>query len=69
MRTRELRIVETEEPLGLVGLDDDNAPFFDERPADVLSGWRRRAGDDTAFVESLLADGWSNGYLYLAPEN
>lgn len=68
MRSRELRVVATEEPVGRVGFGDDGKPFLDEAAADVLAGLRRRAGDDSQFVEDLLRDGWSNGYLYLAPE-
>lgn len=67
MRSRELRVVESEKPLGSVGLGDDGQPFFDGAAADVLSGDRRRVGDET-LIPRLLADGWSNGYLYLAPE-
>lgn len=68
MKARELRIVQTEKPIGTVGLDDRGLPFFDGAAADVLSGARLRAGNDKELVASLLVDGWSNGYLYLAPE-
>ena len=67
MRSRELRIVTTEEPVGTVGLDDDDEPFYDDGAEDVFAAMRERMGDE-ATVAGLLDDGWSNGYLYLAPE-
>lgn len=57
MRLRELRVVDTDEPLGVVGLDDNGEPF-----ADGVDGIL-----DPADVPTLLADGWSNGYVYLGP--
>lgn len=68
MRTRELRVVETEHRIGAVGVDDAGAAFFTDAADDVFDAVRRRSGDDDKAVADLLDDGWSNGYLYLAPE-
>jgi hypothetical protein len=58
---RELRSVATEEMLGAV--DDAKGPPFEGDAGDVLKGLRREVGDVKA-SEIVLAEGWSNGYLY-----
>lgn len=58
---RELRSVRTGEVLGAV--DDALTPPFEGAAADVLGGLRRQLGDEQT-VRTVLADGWSNGYLY-----
>lgn len=60
---RELRSVRTERVLGVV--DDTKEPPFEGGAGDVLGGLRREVGDRRA-VEIVLAEGWSNGYVYFA---
>jgi hypothetical protein len=67
VRLRELLVVASEKTVGAVGLADDGKPFYDGAAESVFAGMRVRRGDD-ATIASLLDDGWSNGYLYLAPE-
>lgn len=67
MRTRELRVVESEKPLGTVNLDDDGTLTFTGGAEGVFAGMLRRQGK--ALGPELLNDGWSNGYLYLADES
>jgi hypothetical protein len=62
--TRELRSVQTEKVLGSVTVADDGAITYRGAAEDVLSGAVRRLGAEAGQV--LMADGWSNGYLYLA---
>lgn len=66
MVRRELRIAATEKVVGYVDLPDDGDPVFDGAAGDVFAGLLRRVGPDR-LRDSLIADGWSNGYLYLAP--
>lgn len=69
MRIRELRDVQTDKPFGTVGLDDAGKPVFTGAcKDDTFKADRRRAGSDRVLVDQLLKHGWSNGYLYLAPE-
>ena len=58
---RELRSVATEEIVGAV--DDAKGPPFEGAAGVVLGGLRREMGDVKA-SETVLAEGWSNGYLY-----
>lgn len=60
---RELRSVRDERVLGAV--DDTLVVPFVGAAGDVLSGVRRERGDAEA-VRQVIADGWSNGYLYFA---
>lgn len=61
----ELRSVATEQVVGAVQVVAE-VPRFDGAAAAVFAGVRRRLGD-LAAAQMLIADGWSNGYLYLAP--
>lgn len=63
---RDLRSVRTENVLGAVIVSDNGTITYEGAAEDVLSGVVRRLGKDAG--EVLMADGWSNGYLYLAPE-
>jgi hypothetical protein len=60
---RELRSVATE---SIVGAVDDGAPEPFEGQAAKVLGWMRRTLGDTETIRQVLADGWSNGYLYFA---
>lgn len=62
---RELRSVSTEENLGAVIVAADGAVTFDRAAADVLGAMRRKLGDEAA-ARTVMAEGWSNGYLYLS---
>lgn len=62
--TRELRSVRTENVVGAVTVTDDGTITYQGAAEDVLSGVVRRLGANAGRV--LMADGWSNGYLYLA---
>jgi hypothetical protein len=66
-RRRELRVVATEQVRGAVIITDDGNPVFEGSASRVLESFRRRLGDAKA-AAVLLDEGWSNGYLYLAPE-
>lgn len=63
---RELRIVATEQVVGAVAVADNGTGQFEQSAQRVFAGMRGRAGDDLALAKALIADGWSNGYLYLA---
>lgn len=64
---RELRAVSDDKVLGAVIANPDGTFTFERAALDVFKGMRRRMSDDK-LGPLLLADGWSNGYLYLAPE-
>lgn len=61
---RELQSVRTGQVLGAVVLDRAG-PSFEGRAGEVLAAMRRRLGDTRA-AELVIAEGWSNGYLYFA---
>jgi hypothetical protein len=65
MASRELRIVDTEKKIGVVSLVDGVAVFEDAAQS-TFAGLRRRYNNDVKLAKALLADGWSNGYSYLA---
>ena len=67
MPRRELRVVSDEKVLGAVIANPDGTFVFERVAQEVFKGMRRRMSDDK-LGPLLLADGWSNGYLYLAPE-
>jgi hypothetical protein len=60
----ELRDVNTERVVGAVGVHGD-AVRSDEYAGTVLATLRRKLGD-AALANHVIADGWSNGYLYFA---
>lgn len=60
---RELRSVRTEELLGSVVVVD-GVITLEGGALDVLAKTVERLGPDAGKI--LMADGWSNGYLYLA---
>lgn len=63
---RELRVVATEAVVGAVEVDDrGGVPTFDGAAGPVFERMREREGAGP-LAARLLADGWSNGYLYLA---
>lgn len=62
---RELRDVKTEEVVGSLTVDDSGAVAFDRYAGDVLRTLRAKLGDQKA-AATVMADGWSNGYLYFA---
>lgn len=64
---RELRIVSTEEVRGAIAVADDGTVTFEKSAERIFMRMRERVGDDQALAKVLLEDGWSNGYLYLAP--
>lgn len=65
MVRRELRTVQGDRVVGAVEVLDGGRSRFDGQAAEVFARLRARLGDDQA-AHSLLAEGWSNGYLYLA---
>jgi hypothetical protein len=64
---RELRTVDTDEPGGYVEVDADGTGRFVGPAADIFRGLRAEVGDDDALAAGLVEQGWSNGYVYLAP--
>lgn len=62
---RELRVVATEQVVGFVAVDEDGARF-ENAAVEVFGHLRAKLGHAEA-ARQLLAEGWSNGYLYLAP--
>lgn len=62
---RVLRSVSTEENLGAVIVAADGTVTFDRAAGNVLGAMRRQLGDEVA-ARTVMAEGWSNGYLYLA---
>lgn len=60
---RELRAVRDEQVYGAVDTAAD--PPFEGSAGNVLSRMRRELGD-AATVKAVMAEGWSNGYLYFA---
>lgn len=60
---RELRAVRDEAVYGAV--DTNRDPVYEGIAGEVLGVLRRQLGDARA-IESVMADGWSNGYLYFA---
>jgi hypothetical protein len=66
MRRRELRRVSTDEVIGAVQINGTEVTY-EQHAGDVFGALRRQLGDRRA-AEILLDDGWSNGYLFLAPE-
>jgi hypothetical protein len=70
MRLRKLQDVRTKKTTGTVGIKDDGKPFFTGMASGAdgtFAGMIRRKGE-AATIKDLLANGWSNGYLYLAEE-
>lgn len=65
MPKRELRIVRDETVVGAVVVDGDTAQF-EGQARDVFARMCHQLGDHAA-AQRLITDGWSNGYLYLAP--
>lgn len=63
---RELRTVGTEVPVGAVVRAEDGTFEFQRAAADVFGRFLRSASAARVGVD-LLANGWSNGYLYLSP--
>lgn len=60
---RELRSVRSGKYLGAV--DDTRGPGFEGAAEQVLASLRTRLGDEET-IAHVLAEGWSNGYLYFA---
>ncbi len=60
---RELRVVKTD---SMVGAVDDALPDPFEGHAGRVLGWMRRTFGDAETVRQVMADGWSNGYVYFA---
>lgn len=60
-----MRSVRDEQVLGAVDDVRIADAAFVGAAGDVLSALRRELGDEEA-VRRVLADGWSNGYLYFA---
>ena len=60
---RILRSVRDERIYGAV--DTERIPPFEGAAGDVLGAYRRRFGDART-LKMVMADGWSNGYLYFA---
>jgi hypothetical protein len=67
MARRELRVVASEKRVGAVSLVDGEA-VFEQAAQTTFAPYRRHFDDDVKLAKLLLADGWSNGYLYLAAE-
>lgn len=63
MSQRPLLRVVSNTPLGVVAHDESGARF-EGATAGVFAQTRAEQGDDVA-ARTLVADGWSNGYLYL----
>jgi hypothetical protein len=66
MASRELRVVATEARVGSVSIVDGH-PAFEGGAEQVFAPMRRRM-TDRKLVTILLDEGWSNGVLYLAPD-
>lgn len=62
---RNLRSVRADTVLGAVVVDDAGKRF-EGSAASVLGGMRGELGD-AATVDRVMAEGWSNGYLYFYP--
>ncbi len=65
MPRRNLRSVATDKVLGAVIDNADGSFTFDRGAADIFKNFRVRMSDSELGV-LLMADGWSNGYLYLS---
>ena len=65
MTSRELRNVQTERVLGLVLYANGRLSF--EGGADAIFRRMVSMHGERVVGEELMANGWSNGYLYLAP--
>lgn len=63
MAQRELRMVSTDDAIGLVAFDE-NGPRFERSAVGVFRALRKQLGDEET-ARALVKDGWSNGYLYL----
>lgn len=63
MPKRELRVVGTDVVVGTV--DEERGDRFTGHAVHVFTHMCDRLGADEA-ARQLIADGWSNGYLYLA---
>jgi len=63
MPQRQLRVTANNRELGAVA-HDAAGPRFEGATARVFARVRAEQGDDAA-AQALVADGWSNGYLYL----
>lgn len=61
---RELRVVKTEEPVGAVVRDVAGARL-EGNATNILRKQRHQLGD-AAVIDDILANGWSNGYVYFA---
>ena len=59
---RELRIQTTDQKIGSVS---EAEPHFRGAASEQFADARRRVGDDEA-ARVLIANGWSNGYIYLS---
>lgn len=68
MARRELRAVDGDTVLGAVELVDGRATF-DRYAEQVFGPLRTRIDHDEELAAGLIRDGWSNGKLYLAPED
>ena len=65
MPRRNLRSVATDKVLGSVIENSDGSFTFDRGAADIFKNLRVRMPDSDLGM-LLMADGWSNGYLYLS---
>lgn len=59
---RELLSLRSGSTLGAVVVEG-KIRTFEGQAGNILSGLRRQVGDNTA-VDLVMAEGWSNGYLY-----
>lgn len=64
--SRKLLVASTDKPVGSVTVTNGKLSFQGEA-GDVFAGLRTRLGDEK-LAATLINDGWSNGYLYLADE-
>jgi hypothetical protein len=63
---RELRTVEGDRAVGALVIDDGTGAIeFERYASDALARLRRTLGDEKA-ARAVMADGWSNGYLYFS---
>ena len=65
--TMELRAVSDDKVLGSVDYADGDLTLTGA--AEQVFGYLRESLGDQAVGEGLAENGWSNGYLYLAPED
>lgn len=62
---REYRIAKTGQTIGSIMVDEDGTPYFEGAATEILRDSRRKLGD-AAVARQILAEGWSNGYVYFA---